>query len=31
MRTADELNEDQARDLAFDMEQAYNGFKSIIT
>jgi ESCRT-I complex subunit VPS28 len=31
MRTADELSEDQARDLAFDMEQAYNGFKSIIT
>jgi ESCRT-I complex subunit VPS28 len=31
MRTADELSYDQARDLAFDMEQAYNGFKSIIT
>ncbi|EHY57199.1 Vacuolar protein-sorting-associated protein 28 [Exophiala dermatitidis] len=30
MKTSEELSEDQARDLAFDMEQAYNGFKSII-
>jgi len=31
MKTSQELSEDQARDLAFDMEQAYNGFKSVIT
>jgi ESCRT-I complex subunit VPS28 len=30
MKTSEELNDDQAHDLAFDMEQAYNGFKSII-
>jgi len=30
MKTAEELSEEQARDLAFDMEQAYNGFKAII-
>lgn len=30
MKTSEELSEDQARDLAFDMEQAYNGFKSTI-
>lgn len=30
MKTSEELSDDQARDLAFDMEQAYNGFKSII-
>ncbi|KIW30973.1 uncharacterized protein PV07_02659 [Cladophialophora immunda] len=30
MKTSEELSEEQARDLAFDMEQAYNGFKSII-
>lgn len=30
MRTTEELSEEQAGDLAFDMEQAYNGFKSII-
>lgn len=31
MRTTEELSEEQAHDLAFDMEQAYNGFKSIIS
>lgn len=31
MRTTEELSEEQAGDLAFDMEQAYNGFKSIIS
>lgn len=30
MRTTEELSEEQAGDLAFDMEQAYNGFKSMI-
>ncbi|OAP64252.1 hypothetical protein AYL99_00224 [Fonsecaea erecta] len=30
MKTSEELSEEQARDLSFDMEQAYNGFKSII-
>jgi len=30
MRTTEELSEEQAGDLAFDMEQAYNGFKSVI-
>ncbi|KAK5089628.1 Vacuolar protein-sorting-associated protein 28 [Exophiala xenobiotica] len=30
MRTTEELSEEQAGDLAFDMEQAYNGFKGII-
>jgi ESCRT-I complex subunit VPS28 len=30
MKTSEELSEEQARDLAFDMEQAYNGFKGII-
>ncbi|KIX07777.1 uncharacterized protein Z518_02431 [Rhinocladiella mackenziei CBS 650.93] len=30
MKTSEELSDEQARDLAFDMEQAYNGFKSII-
>ncbi|ETN47181.1 uncharacterized protein HMPREF1541_01372 [Cyphellophora europaea CBS 101466] len=30
MKTSEELSEEQARDLAFDMEQAYNGFKSTI-
>lgn len=30
MKTSEELTEEQARDLAFDMEQAYNGFKGII-
>ena len=30
MKTSEELNEEQARDLAFDMEQAYNGFKATI-
>lgn len=30
MKTSEELSDDQAHDLAFDMEQAYNGFKSII-
>jgi len=30
MRTTEELSEEQAHDLAFDMEQAYNGFKDII-
>jgi ESCRT-I complex subunit VPS28 len=30
MKTSEELSEEQARDLAFDMEQAYNGFKAII-
>ena len=31
MRANEELSEEQAADLAFDMEQAYNGFKSIIS
>lgn len=31
MRTTEELSEEQAGDLAFDMEQAYNGFKSTIS
>lgn len=31
MRTNEELSEEKAGDLAFDMEQAYNGFKSIIS
>ena len=31
MRTTEELSEEQAGDLAFDMEQAYNGFKGIIS
>lgn len=30
MKTSEQLSDEQARDLAFDMEQAYNGFKSII-
>jgi ESCRT-I complex subunit VPS28 len=30
MRTSEELSDEQARDLAFDMELAYNGFKSTI-
>ncbi|KAJ9661963.1 Vacuolar protein-sorting-associated protein 28 [Neophaeococcomyces mojaviensis] len=30
MRTTEELSDEQAGDLAFDMEQAYNGFKSMI-
>ena len=30
MKTSEELSDDQARDLAFDMEQAYNGFKATI-
>ena len=30
MKTSEELSEEQARDLAFDMEQAYNGFKAVI-
>lgn len=30
MKTSEELNEEQARDLAFDIEGAYNGFKAII-
>ena len=30
MKTSEELSEEQARDLAFDMEQAYNGFKATI-
>ncbi|EXJ87453.1 hypothetical protein A1O3_04413 [Capronia epimyces CBS 606.96] len=30
MKTSEELSDEQARDLAFDMEQAYNGFKSTI-
>ena len=30
MKTSENLSDEQARDLAFDMEQAYNGFKSII-
>lgn len=30
MKTSEELSQEQAHDLAFDMEQAYNGFKSII-
>lgn len=31
MRTTEELSEEQAGDLAFDMEQAYNGFKATIS
>ena len=27
MRAAEKLNDDQARDFLFDMEQAYHGFK----
>jgi ESCRT-I complex subunit VPS28 len=30
MRTTGELSEEQIRELAFDMEQAYNGFKGTI-
>lgn len=30
MRATQELQEDQARELSFDLESAYNGFKSII-
>jgi ESCRT-I complex subunit VPS28 len=30
MKTSEELDDEQARDLAFDMEQAYNGFKATI-
>ena len=30
MKTSEELSDEQARDLAFDMEQAYNGFKAAI-
>lgn len=30
MKTTEELSEEQAKDLAFDMEQAYNGFKAVI-
>ena len=30
MKTSEELSDEQARDLAFDMEQAYNGFKAVI-
>lgn len=31
MRAAQELNEDQARDFSYDMENAYNGFKATLT
>lgn len=31
MRAAQELDEDQARDFLYDMENAYNGFKSTLT
>ncbi|RMZ85311.1 hypothetical protein DV738_g118, partial [Chaetothyriales sp. CBS 135597] len=30
MKTTEELSDEQASELAFDMEQAYNGFKAII-
>lgn len=30
MRTTEELSEEQIRELAFDMEGAYNGFKGTI-
>jgi ESCRT-I complex subunit VPS28 len=30
MRTTEELSEEQVRELAFDMEQAYSGFKATI-
>lgn len=30
MRTTEELNPDQVRELTFDMDQAYNGFKAAI-
>lgn len=30
MRATEELGEDQARELAFDMEQAYHGFKATL-
>ena len=30
MRAAEELTQDQARDLEFDMQQAYNGFKATL-
>ena len=30
MRTTEELSEEQLQELTFDMEQAYNGFKSTI-
>ncbi len=30
MRATEELKEDQARDLAFDIEQAYQGFKETL-
>ena len=31
MRATEELTEDQARELAFAIEQAYQGFKAILT
>lgn len=31
MRATEELSEDQARELAFDIEQAYQGFKATLT
>ena len=30
MRTTEELSEEQARELAFDMDNAYSGFKATI-
>ena len=30
MRATEELNEDQARELAFEIEQAYQGFKATL-
>jgi ESCRT-I complex subunit VPS28 len=30
MKTSEELGEEEAQELAFDMEQAYNGFKATI-
>ncbi len=30
MRATDDLTEDQARELAFDLEQAYHGFKATL-
>lgn len=30
MRATEELSEDQARELSFDIEQAYHGFKSTL-
>lgn len=30
MKTSEELSDEQAREIAFDMEQAYSGFKSTI-